>query len=171
MKGANFKGENVTNININSTLPFYLCVLTEGICSITFPWQPGAFFCALSATVENRFSCTHNTSLSSNHSHMVSLSPRACPTCTQRRSHTHTFLSNFNTPLCSSVFSATCSSLYWLSATWILESQWLSLTPHIITGSHSYLISSHKLILCSLPVEKWRLGQVNKWLVNKSLWS
>lgn len=51
------------------------------------------------------------------------------PLLRTQKSSIHTFLSDFNTPLCSSVFPATCSSLYWISGTHTLESQWLSLTP------------------------------------------
>lgn len=94
---------------------------------------------------------------------LMSLSTHVCLTCTQRKSHIHTFLSDFNTSLCTSMYSDTCSSLYWFSGTCILESQWLLRTPHVITGNHS--MSSHKMILCCVSRHKCRLGKINKYVV------
>lgn len=85
---------------------------------------------------------------------------------TKKKPHPHIFWVILTPHCCSSMFSATCSSLNWLSGTCILESRWLSLTPHIITGSHSWLISSHKMILCCLSRKKCRLGEINKWWSN-----
>lgn len=124
----------------------------------------------VSGTAENGFSFTHNTSISSNHNYFewCHSAPMHAPLAHKEKATSTYFLSDFNTPLCSSMFSATCSSLNWLSGTCILESRWLSLTPHIITGSHSWLISSHKMILCCLSRKKCRLGEINKWWSNSN---
>lgn len=134
---VNRDSTNISIINITQ----FVFVLTAVTCFVTFPYQAGAFFCAVSVplAVGNWFSCTQNTSVSSRQKlvWVMPFSPHAYPTCTQRRSHTHTFSSNFNTPLGRSMFSATCSSLYCFPGICMLESQWLLLTPHIITGNHS----------------------------------
>lgn len=66
---------------------------------------------------------------------MMSLNPHACPISTQRKSHIHTFwviLTPHSAALC---FQPLAAHYIGFSGTCILESQWLSLTPHNITSS------------------------------------
>lgn len=74
---------------------------------------------------------------------MMSLNPHACPISTQRKSHIHTFWVILTPHSVALSFQPLPAHYIGFSGTCILESQWLSLTPHNITSSHSWLISSH----------------------------